>query len=150
MKLKISDKVRRDAADMRVVFLSGAISSDNGYQDKFTYASITLQRMGYVVLNPALLPDGLQHDQYLRITLAMLHEADGVCAFNDWAESDGARVEIEEALHIGKPIIRWADFQKLFIEEKAEFDAIDALNITTCPTCGKLISRIREHKCGKE
>ena len=122
---EISEKVKQAAEEMRVVFLSGAVTHDKNYREKFGLAEQVLSKMGYVVLSPAVLPDGLEYDEYLRITLAMLGEADGVCVFNDWAESNGARVEIEEALHKGMPIVRWADFQKIYLSAKAELDALN-------------------------
>lgn len=148
---EISEKVKQAAEEMRVVFLSGAVTHDKNYREKFGLAEQVLSKMGYVVLSPAVLPDGLEYDEYLRITLAMLGEADGVCVFNDWAESNGARVEIEEALHKGMPIVRWADFQKIYLSAKAELDALNKqFVVTTCPMCGKLIVKGRGHKCGRE
>lgn len=149
--LEVSEKVRQAAEEMRVVFLSGAVTLDKNYREKFGLAEQVLSKMGYIVLNPAVLPGGLEYDEYLRITLAMLSEADGVCVFDDWAESNGARVEIEEALHKGMPIVGWLDFQKIYLSAKAELDALDKpLIVTTCPVCGKLIVKGRGHKCGRE
>lgn len=149
--LEVSEKVRQAAEEMRVVFLSGAITHDKNYREKFGLAEQVLGEMGYIVLNPAVLPDGLEYDEYLRSTLAMLHGADGVCVFDDWAESNGARTEIEEALHKDMPIVRWADFQKIYLSAKAELDALNKqFVVTTCPVCGKLIVEGCGHKCGRE
>lgn len=149
--LEVSEKVRQAAEEMRVVFLSGAVTLDKNYREKFGLAEQVLNKMGYIVLNPAVLPDGLEYDEYLRITLAMLGEADGVCVFDDWSESNGARVEIEEALHKDMPIVSWLDFQKIYLSAKAELDELDKpLKVTTCTVCGKLIVKGRGHKCGRE
>jgi hypothetical protein len=53
------------------------------------------------VLNPAILPDGLQHGQYLQITLAMLEQADAIFLLNGWEKSKGATREFDRACELG-------------------------------------------------
>ncbi len=115
---------RKAMYELRVVFLCGAVMGDPKYKKKFVGARETLQRMGYVVLDPTALPEGLQHDAYLQITLQMLRICDGVCVFNDWTNSDGARAEIAEAIRLDLPIVRWADFQREYAAVKRELDEI--------------------------
>lgn len=110
--------------ELRVVFLCGAVTGDPKYKKKFAGARETLQRMGCVVLDPTALPEGLQHDAYLQITLQMLRICDGVCVFNDWTNADGARAEIAEAIRLDLPIVRWADFQREYAAVKRELDEI--------------------------
>lgn len=57
---------------------------------------------GFIVLNPARLPVGMDPDQYMPICLAMLQQADGVAMLPECHRSDGARLEIA-----------YADYQKI-------------------------------------
>ena len=60
-----------------VVFIAGPMT---GYQDynraEFDAEASVLSDRGFTVLNPAILPDGLEHQQYLAITLAMLEQGE--------------------------------------------------------------------------
>ncbi|WP_225381607.1 DUF4406 domain-containing protein, partial [Escherichia coli] len=72
-------------------FIAGPMT---GYQDynraEFDAEASVLVDRGFTVLNPAILPDGLEHQQYLAITLAMLEQADAVFLLNGWEKSTGA------------------------------------------------------------
>lgn len=62
---------------------------------------VVLNTPWIVYLNPAILPDGLRHDQYLQITLAMLAQADAVFLLNGWENSVGATREFDRADELG-------------------------------------------------
>ncbi|MBF4238225.1 DUF4406 domain-containing protein, partial [Vibrio anguillarum] len=49
--------------------------------------------LGYVVLNPAVLPDGLTQAEYMDICCAMVRAADCVVMLDGWEDSDGAVAE---------------------------------------------------------
>ena len=86
------------------VYLSGKITGDDEYRWKFMDAQTALELNGHVVLNPALLPTGLDEDDYMRIALAMLDSADMMVCLPDWRESKGAMVEHDLCQRIGKPV----------------------------------------------
>ena len=65
------------------VYLSGKITGDDEYRWKFMDAQTALELNGHVVLNPALLPTGLDEDDYMRIALAMLDSADMMVCLPD-------------------------------------------------------------------
>ena len=41
------------------IYIAGKITGDREYREKFREAAKALERLGHVVLNPAILPDGL-------------------------------------------------------------------------------------------
>lgn len=98
------------------VFLSGMITNDPAYQVKFAKAAYLLEQAGYAVMNPAILPSsGFEHDEYLKVTLAMMSVCEAVCLLPDWINSEGAQMEVAEATRAGMQIFT-------FEEWKAEVD----------------------------
>ena len=76
------------------VFISGAISSAlSTYQYQFSEAQMVLEHLGYIVLNPAWLPLGMEYADYIAIDDAMLLQSDIICLLPGWAKSVGARRE---------------------------------------------------------
>jgi hypothetical protein len=58
------------------------------------------------VLNPAVLPpSGMEWEAYLRITKAMVCEADVVYVLQNWEHSSGVQEELALAESLGKGII---------------------------------------------
>ena len=92
----------------KTIYLAGKITGDPNYAEKFCDAEGALVNMGYVVLNPALLPpEGFEYDAYMRMSYAMLKECDAVCFLPDWMESNGAMKEFEQARRKGKTILSY-------------------------------------------
>lgn len=89
----------------KVIFISGKVTGDSYYRDKFRLAEAQLEAKGYVVLNPACLPQGLNTAKSMAICLNMLSYADCVYMLSDWGESRGATIEHEFASYSGKEII---------------------------------------------
>jgi hypothetical protein len=75
------------------VFISGAISSDQNYIQKFSDAALWLVKQGYTVMNPAILPHGFEQNEYLHICKAMIDCCSVVAFLPDWVSSPGAKVE---------------------------------------------------------
>ena len=64
-------------------------------------------------MNPAVLPDGFEHHQYMKIAIPMLMQCDVAAFLPGWQESKGAQVEYTRArsfavtrveLDMGQPI----------------------------------------------
>jgi len=90
----------------KIVFLSGAITGVDGYRKIFAAAEQWLLEQDCTVLNPAVLPpSGLEWEAYLRITTAMVREADVVYVLQNWERSRGVKEEVELAERLGKEII---------------------------------------------
>ena len=58
-----------------------------------------------VILNPALLPEGLTRAEYMRICISMIDVPAAVFALPDAGESAGAKVELAYCRYIGKPVV---------------------------------------------
>ena len=83
---------------MEKVYLAGKISGDPEFKEKFMTAQHELERAGFIVLNPAWLPQsGFTYEAYMRIGNAMLLECDAICLLPDWRESHGAMIEYDQA-----------------------------------------------------
>ena len=86
-----------------ILYISGRMKGLKDYQDKFYIASKILSDKGHTVVNPAVLPQGLDTKSYMPICLAMLDACDGVVMIgNDWKESQGAMLEMQYAKYQGK------------------------------------------------
>jgi len=71
-------------------YISSKITGDPNYREKFAKAKKYLEGKGYVVLNPAELPEGLEYEDYMHIAFAYIDVSDIVFMFEDWRYSNGA------------------------------------------------------------
>lgn len=90
-----------------IVYLAGKITGDPAYRAKFADAEMVLRELGHTVLNPAVLPPGLEYAAYLLIDEQLLRASDAVCLLPDWKQSAGARQERALARRLGKQILRY-------------------------------------------
>ncbi len=84
------------------VYIAGKITGDENYRAKFAEARRKIEESGNVPLNPAVLPDGLQLSEYMRICFAMIDIVDVVWFLDDYANSRGAMVEHAYCQYVGK------------------------------------------------
>ena len=87
------------------VYLSGKITGDAGYRQKFEAVQNELTSYGYVVFNPAVLPDGFEYEDYMSLDLLILSRCDAFYLLRDWKNSPGAKRELEEAKRLGLQIL---------------------------------------------
>lgn len=66
-----------------IIYIAGKINGDPNYQQKFENVAKQLTEQGHVVLNPALLPKGLEYEQYMSIGFAMIKECDAIYLLSD-------------------------------------------------------------------
>ena len=91
---------------IKTVFISGKITGDPRYREKFERAQRKLEAAGFIVMSPAILPPrGFSHESYLKISCAMLDACDAVYFLPDWKDSDGALREFGRTVATGKEII---------------------------------------------
>ncbi|ENO2626677.1 DUF4406 domain-containing protein [Salmonella enterica] len=83
----------------KVVFICGPMTGCENYnRDAFMRKERELINYGATVLSPAMLPDGLEHEQYLTITRGMIRVSDVICLLPGWENSEGARLEVLYAI----------------------------------------------------
>lgn len=70
----------------------------------FFKAAEDMAKSGYTVLNPAILPDGLEQHHYMDICLAMVRCCTAIVALHGWEQSDGAKVEVALGRKLGMAI----------------------------------------------
>jgi hypothetical protein len=79
---------------MAKVYIAGPMTGLPDYnRPAFFTAETVLQEYGHTVLNPAVLPDGLEYCEYMRISKAMLMCADSIYLLEGWENSKGAITE---------------------------------------------------------
>ena len=101
-----------------IVYLAGRITGDPAYRAKFADAEMVLRELGHTVLNPAVLPDGLEYAAYMAIDEQLLRAADAVCLLPDWKQSPGARQERALARRLGKKLLRYEAIDVTRTEQK--------------------------------
>lgn len=91
------------------IFISGKITGDPMYKAKFAEAENFYKKKGYIVLNPAVLPSGMQLADYMRICFAMIDTADAVSFLPDFKQSAGADIEHAYCCYTDKNIRHFED-----------------------------------------
>lgn len=99
------------------VYIAGKM---NGLPDKgrkaFEEAETELKAMGFTVLNPACLPDGLPGDMYMPTCLTMVDTADILVLLPNWIYSPGAAIEKAFAEYQGKMVFELGGLEKCMDE----------------------------------
>lgn len=87
------------------IYIAGKITGDSQYSMKFLAANLMLTLRGFVAINPAALPEGMQKQDYMSICIPMLLTADAIALLPDWEDSTGARIEKSIAEYCGKKVL---------------------------------------------
>lgn len=89
----------------QIIYIAGPMRGYDEYNSPAFYEMEKLLRdMGYLVLNPAILPKDLPSETYMPICLAMLRECDAVIMLDGYLNSEGAMIEYCYAIQCGKPV----------------------------------------------
>lgn len=78
---------------MAKCYISGPITGIKNYQDAFFQCEMELVLQGHIVINPLMLPEGLEPKDYMRMSVAMLESADTLVLLPGWKNSKGAQIE---------------------------------------------------------
>lgn len=92
------------------VYIAGKITGNSNYKEEFKAAEEKLRAEGYIVINPAILPEGFNDEEYHHINRAMIDVCDTVYFLPNWADSKGAHMEMGYAM--GKDKIIMMDTEK--------------------------------------
>ena len=90
----------------RIIYISGAVSSDKNFREKFDQAEKFLQSKGFIVVNPVKDEvDGKEWTYYMKKDIIKLIGCNCVYALSDCSKSKGARIELRLASDLGMEII---------------------------------------------
>lgn len=98
------------------VYIAGKITNNPDYMKQFAEAETMLKTEGHAVINPTILPEGFEHNEYLRICLSMIDVCEGVFFLNNWADSYGARLEHRYSLENKKTLMFQSKLKNLYIK----------------------------------
>ena len=101
--MRAQDKTEGGA--VKKIYIAGKITGDAGYKEKFAAAEQKLVREGFIVLSPAVLPEGMSTADYMRICFAMIDVADMVGFLDDSLQSMGARLEWDYCAYTHKEVV---------------------------------------------
>lgn len=90
--------------EKKIAYIAGPITGVADYKAKFAAAEAQLEIDGYIVLNPARLPEGMPYEAYIPICLAMVAAADTLFMLPGAQYSKGAMAEYTCAVALGKTI----------------------------------------------
>ena len=83
-------------------YLSGKITGDENYRQKFNSAEKLLKSKGYKVLNPVKgEKDGKTWTYYMKRDIKKLLKCDGIMLLEDYKTSKGAKLEKIIAVNLG-------------------------------------------------
>ncbi len=86
----------------KAIYISGPMTGyPNSNKEAFFKASTLLTKAGFVVLNPAINPDGLSYAEYMRIDMAMLDVCKFIYMLTGYEKSKGATAELAYAKSLG-------------------------------------------------
>lgn len=90
---------------MQKVYIAGGMTGyDNFNRKAFNDTALKLS-MEYIVLNPAILPDGLSQKDYMSICLPMVACCDVIYMLGSYEDSSGALAELALAEKLGLRVI---------------------------------------------
>lgn len=96
-----------------VVYIAGKMAGcEDTYQQTFAEVAERLENeKDYFVLNPAILPRGMDGKNYMPICLRLIDCCDAIYMIDGWQDSKGARLEKAYAEYQGKGIMYERDRQ---------------------------------------
>lgn len=95
------------------IYIAGPITGIDNYKENFNAVADKLTGLGFRVMNPAILPEGFEWEEYMAICIPMLSCCHAVVMLDGWENSRGAREEYDVALALGLTVITQQELSKL-------------------------------------
>lgn len=96
------------------IYISGKITGDPDYKQKFKGAEVFLKNFGFEVKNPAdIETTGKPWIWYIKQDIVALMDCDAIFLLKDWKRSKGAKLEHYIAKKMGMRIYRARDIVNL-------------------------------------
>lgn len=100
------------------MYISGSVSGDPCYRQKFKEAERLLRKHGISCVNPVKgEKDGKAWDWYLRRDLRKLTKCTSIVLLSDWHMSKGAQLEKHVAESLGLYVVAYESLRKWLTEE---------------------------------
>ena len=95
--------------DYMRIYISGAITKDKNYFNHFERVENELKKLGFSCINPTKvnsnMPDDFTHEDYMKISFALLDMCKTIYMLDGWKDSCGACKEYGYALAKGYSIL---------------------------------------------
>ena len=86
------------------IYISGKMKGKE-YHTIFNDAAEFISKRGHIVVNPSMMPKGLDDNRYMPICLSMIDGCDAVVMIgDDWKDSQGALLELQYAKYQRKMV----------------------------------------------
>ena len=90
---------------MKKIYISGKITGDPDYREKFKEEAARLYYLGYYPVNPAaMVPSDKSWAAAMKIVVSAMLLCDGVSLLPDWKKSKGAKIEVKLARKLGMDV----------------------------------------------
>lgn len=104
------------------VYIAGPMTGYPEYnRPAFHAKEAELKELGYCVLSPANLPDGMTVPQYMNIDIAMLQQCNYIYMLEGWEDSKGANAELTIAKSLNIDVLSegklWLDRVDVWFDE---------------------------------
>lgn len=91
--------------NQKIIYIAGPMRGYEDYNSKaFNDKEKVLRELGYLVINPSVLPKDLPEEHYMPICLAMVRECDAVIMLDGYQNSSGSMVEYSFAIQCHIPV----------------------------------------------
>lgn len=88
------------------VYISGPMTGKPDLNfPEFMATEDKLQEQGWIVINPARMPQGLSYAEYMKLDLFLLGMCEAIYLLEGWQHSKGARAELSFAISLGLTIL---------------------------------------------